>query len=43
VSGFVIPFFIEQKVNGNTAFKVVIEQAMINENLDDSIFAYPKK
>jgi hypothetical protein len=38
-----MPFFIEQKVNGNTAFKVVIESASINEDIADSVFAYPKK
>lgn len=41
--GLTMPFFIEQKVNGQSVFKVVIEQIAVNESIEDSVFAYPKK
>jgi outer membrane lipoprotein-sorting protein len=42
VNGLTMPFFMEQNVGGNSVFKVVIEKITTNENLDDSIFAFPK-
>lgn len=42
-SGLMMPYYIEQKVNGQTQMKVVFENISINEELDDTIFAYPKK
>ena len=41
--GLMVPFSMEQKVNGSTVSKVVFETISVNENLEDSIFAFPKK
>ncbi len=43
VDGLMMPFALEQKMNGNTISKVVIEKYSVNENIDDSVFAFPKK
>ncbi len=42
VSGLMFPFSIEQKVNGQTS-KITIQKITINDIMDDSIFAFPKK
>lgn len=43
VNGLMVPFAIEQKMNGNTISKIVVVKYSINENIDDSVFAFPKK
>jgi outer membrane lipoprotein-sorting protein len=43
VNGLMLPFAMETKINGQVAEKLVIEKIMINENIDDSVFAYPTK
>lgn len=43
VNGLMVPFSMEQKMNGNTISKIVIEKYYINESIDDSVFAFPKK
>lgn len=43
VDGLMVPFAMEQKVKGNTVSKIVIVKYSINENIDDSVFAFPKK
>lgn len=43
VNGLMVPFAMEQKNKGNTISKIVIEKYYINENIDDSVFAFPKK
>ena len=43
VNGLMMPFAMEQKVKGNTVSKISIVKYAINENIDDSVFAYPKK
>jgi outer membrane lipoprotein-sorting protein len=42
VSGLMVPFAIEQRIAGQS-FKVAISKITINENIDDSVFAFPKK
>jgi outer membrane lipoprotein-sorting protein len=43
VNGLMVPFAMEQKVKGNTVSKIVIVKYSINENIDDSVFAFTKK
>ncbi len=43
VSGLMFPFSIEQKVNGQSMSKITIEKITLNDIIDDSIFAFPKK
>src|SRR6185369_16799909 len=43
VDGLMIPFSIEQKVNGQTVFKMTFDKITINDIKDESIFAFPKK
>jgi outer membrane lipoprotein-sorting protein len=43
VNGFKVPFMIEEKSEGNTISKIVIKKYSINEDIDDSVFAFPKK
>ncbi len=42
VDGLMFPFSIEQKVNGQTAFKMAMEK-MNTADIDDNVFAFPKK
>lgn len=41
--GLMMPFAMETKMNGQTVEKFVVEKISVNENLDDAVFAYPKK
>jgi len=43
VDGLMMPFSMEQKMNGNTMMKIVMDKISVNQNIDDSVFAYPKK
>jgi hypothetical protein len=43
VNGLMVPFAMEQKIKGATVAKVVIVKYSINENIDDSVFAFTKK
>jgi outer membrane lipoprotein-sorting protein len=43
VNGLMMPFFLESKVNGQTMQKITIEKVALNEPIDDSMFAFPKK
>ncbi|HYC84969.1 MAG TPA: outer membrane lipoprotein-sorting protein [Chryseosolibacter sp.] len=43
VSGLMMPFAMETKINGQVVQKLVVEKIVINENIDDSVFAYPSK
>lgn len=43
VGGLMFPFSMEQKVNGQTVFKVTLEKITINDIKDESIFAFPKQ
>ncbi len=43
VGGLMFPFSMEQKVNGQTGFKMTIEKISLNDITDESIFAFPKK
>lgn len=42
-SGVMMPYFIEQKVNGQSMSKIVVEKISINDTIEDSVFAFPKK
>jgi len=41
--GLMMPFYIEQKINGQTVSKIVVEKYLVNEDIDDSVFAFSKK
>lgn len=41
--GLMVPFATETKLNGQTIEKMVIEKYAVNESIDDSVFAFPKK
>lgn len=41
--GLMFPYSMEQKVNGQVAFKMTLEKIITNDISDDSIFAFPKK
>lgn len=43
VEGFMMPFFLEVKIGGESAQKITIEKAEVNVELEDSLFTYPKK
>lgn len=43
VNGLMYPFLQEIKVQGQTFTKMVVEKITLNDRLDDSIFAFPKK
>lgn len=43
VDGLMIPYLIDQRVNGQSQFKIVITKVTVNENFDPSVFAFPKK
>jgi hypothetical protein len=43
VNGLMMPFFIEQKMNGQSFQKITIEKAFTNEPMEDSMFVFPKK
>lgn len=43
VNGYVLPFFMETKVNGQTFQKMTFTSYVLNNQVDDSIFAFPKK
>lgn len=43
VEGLMFPFFIESKVGGQTFQKITIKTVKLNEPLEDTFFAYPKK
>lgn len=42
VDGLMIPFSMEQKVNGTPVMKIVMEKVTINQPIEDSVFAFPK-
>lgn len=41
VDGFMMPFFIDTRMNGQSIMKMTIEGYTLNEEIDDSIFAMP--
>jgi hypothetical protein len=41
VGGLMIPYFMEQKNNGETQTKMLIEKADVNVHIDDSVFEVP--
>jgi outer membrane lipoprotein-sorting protein len=43
VNGIMMPFSMEQKVNGNTMMKLVFDKIEINGDISDSVFAFPTK
>lgn len=43
VDGFMIPAFMESKVNGQSIQKMTFEKIILNEPIDDATFAFPKK
>ncbi len=43
VKGLMVPFSIETKVDGETFQKFTFEKVTVDEPMDDSIFAFPKK
>jgi hypothetical protein len=43
VDGLTIPFLIDQRMNGQSAFKIVITKITVNDAMDASVFAYPGK
>jgi outer membrane lipoprotein-sorting protein len=43
VGGFILPFYMETKVNGQTQQKMMYEKYVLNQPVDDAIFAFPKK
>ncbi len=43
VNGMMMPFSTEVKANGQTVQKMTFQKVSINENVDDSLFAFPKK
>jgi outer membrane lipoprotein-sorting protein len=42
VSGLMVPFAIEEKMNGSVVSKILVQKISF-ENIDDSVFAFPKK
>lgn len=42
VDGLMMAFFVETKVNGQTLQKITYEKYVVNQPVDDSIFAFPK-
>lgn len=43
VGGFMLPFFMESKVNGQTVQKLTLDSVTFNEAIEDAAFAFPKK
>lgn len=43
VEGLIFPFFMETKMAGQSVQKMTIKTIKINENYEDSMFAFPKK
>ncbi len=43
VNGLMIPFSTEAKVNGQTVQKMTLQKILLNENVEDAFFAFPKK
>jgi len=43
VNGLMLPFSIESKLNGQTAQKMTFEKIALNESVNDTMFAFPKK
>jgi outer membrane lipoprotein-sorting protein len=43
VEGLMMPFFIEVKANGQSMQKLTIEEYVLNEEMDDSMFAFPSE
>jgi outer membrane lipoprotein-sorting protein len=43
VEGFMIPFSLEVKINGQTVQKLSYKEVKLNENMEDSLFAFPTK
>ncbi|AHM58884.1 hypothetical protein D770_03085 [Flammeovirgaceae bacterium 311] len=43
VEGFVIPHFMEVRMNGQAGQKIILEAITFNEKMDESMFAFPKK
>jgi outer membrane lipoprotein-sorting protein len=43
VNGLMMPFFVEAKMNGETVQKITIEKVTLDEAMDDTLFAFPKK
>ena len=43
VNGLMMPFATETKMNGQTLQKMTFEKVLLNESVDDTTFAYPKK
>lgn len=43
VNGLMIPFSMETKSNGQTVQKMTFQKITINENVEDTLFAFPKK
>lgn len=37
-----MPFYIESRINGQVAQKIVIDSIMVNFPIDDSIFNFPE-
>ena len=43
VDGFMIPAFMESKINGQSIQKMTFQKVLMNESIDDATFAFPKK
>lgn len=43
VNGFMIPFSTETKMNGQSLMKMTFKNVSLNEQVEDTIFAFPKK
>lgn len=43
VNGLMIPFSMETKSNGQTVQKMTFQKITINESVEDTLFAFPKK
>jgi len=43
VNGLMMPFSSETKMNGQPLQKMTFEKVVLNENVDDTVFAFPKK
>lgn len=43
VNGFMIPFSTETKMNGQSLMKMTFKNVSLNEQIDNSVFAFPKK
>lgn len=43
VNGYMMPFSTETKVNGQTVSKMTFQKVNLNESVEDTFFAFPKK